>query len=350
MRFADPVYLFFLLSVPVYLWLRYFSGGRVEPRIQVSSTLLFQGKGSLLEKLHRPLSDILLMLSVVFLVLALARPQGGRSIQSQSNFGVDIILVMDTSASMTFVDSIPADLPARVYMGQKLYLDRERRLLEINRLSIARKVIRAYIQQQTFNRIGIVEFASYSFTRSPLTLDKNMLTRIIDDMVISPHGQTTAIGMGISTAINRLRHSQAKSKVIILLTDGDNNAGLIDPLTAAQIAREKGIRIYTIGLGNPDQYLIPRDESFNLYMLDTGKSVNEAVLQEIANLTGGKFYRAVDEQTLQTIYADIDQLEKTHFQIKRRVLYKELFLGFALAGTLLLLAFIAWNSLIIRLP
>ncbi len=350
MRFANPWYLLILLAIPLILWFKYGRKSWSEPRIRLSSLLLYQGKRTLLEKIYRPLTDILFFAALAMLIIALARPQGGRDIQSQSNFGVDIILAMDTSASMTFVDTIPADLPSRYYLGGRVFFDDDKRLLQKNRLNIAKNVIRNYIQNQTFNRIGIVEFASYSYTRSPLTLDKNMLVSIINEMNISAQGQTTAIGMGISTAINRLRHSQAKSKVIILLTDGDNNAGLIEPVTAANIAREKGMRIYTIGLGNPDQFLQPTDGTFTRYILNSGKSVNEDVLRQIAQITGGKFYRAVDEKTLKEIYEDIDQLEKTQIQVKRKVLYKELFPVFSLLGALFLLFYVSLSGLVVKLP
>ncbi len=353
MRFASPWFLSLLIVIPLYIWMKFFRkpARRLnDPGVQVSSLQLFFHKPSFLEKAYKIISEVLLSLALLFLIFAMARPQGGKDIQSNKNFGIDIVLAMDTSASMSYVDTIPSDLPTRQFMGERIYMDRNKKLENLNRLNTAKSVIKQYVEKQTYNRIGIVEFASYSFTRCPLTLDKTMLSDILDDLQISAHGQFTAIGMGISTAVNRLKHSTAKSKVIILLTDGDNNAGLIDPLTAADIARNKKIKIYTISLGNPDHFLAPMDMQMQAYRLHSGASVNEESLQEIANMTGGKFYRATDEESLKSIYEEIDKLEKTQITVKRRVLYKELFIQFSLMGILFLLAYIIFNSTILKLP
>jgi Ca-activated chloride channel family protein len=286
----------------------------------------------------------------VFFIFALARPLGGHSINSENYFGVDIILAIDVSGSMLFVDRIPFSLPYRDFGGQRIYYDKKRELIAYNRLNSAKKVIKEYVNKQTFNRIGLVLFAGYSYTKCPLTLDKSMLSQIIDDIDFLQENDGTAIGMGIATSVNRLKKSEAKSKVIILLTDGNNNSGMIDPVTAANIAKDLNVRIYTIGLGNPEGYLQPTSTDFNEYVVQTGAGLDEKILQAIADTTDGKFYRAYDPDSLRKIYADIDQLEKSKIEVKRRILYKENFLPFLIAGFVFFLAYLALSSLVIKIP
>jgi Ca-activated chloride channel family protein len=178
-----------------------------------------------------------------------------------------------------------------------------------------------------------------------------MLSQIINEIQFDPQiGDSTAIGMGIATAVNRLRKSDAKSKVIILLTDGNNNSGMIDPLSAANIAREYGIRIYTIGLGNPQAFLQPVSADFTQYVLQLGEGIDEKTLQGIADTTGGKFYRANDPTSLKKIYDDIDHLEKSKIEVKRRVLYKENFMPFLVLGLVFLAAYIVFTGAVTKLP
>jgi Ca-activated chloride channel family protein len=354
MKFANPFYLLLIFIPLIYLFLKYkrlpFLNISLSPTLFFSSGDIFSKKSSPLAKIFHPVSDTILTLALIFFIIALARPLGGHSINNEKYYGIDIILAVDVSGSMLNVDLVPSSMPYRDVQGQRYYFDSTRSLIRNNRLNSAKNVIKEYINKQTFNRIGLVLFAGYSYTKCPLTLDKNMLDKIIDDVNFTSENDGTAIGMGIATSINRLRKSDAKSKVIILLTDGINNSGMIDPLSAANIARDLSIRVYAIGMGNPDGYLQPVNTDFNEYVLQMGAGLDEKNLQSIADTTGGKFYRAYDPDSLRKIYNDIDKLEKSKIEIKRRVLYNENFMPFLIIGFVLFIAYILFNTIIIRIP
>ncbi len=351
MKFANPFYLFFLFVPVIYIFLKY--RGRfkqLNPTLLFSSTDIFIKGSSFLARYFHPLADILICSSLVFFIIALARPLGGHSINNEKYLGIDIVLAIDLSGSMLNVDSIPAGLPYRDMLGQRIYYDTGHKLIPYNRINSAKKVMTEYVNKQTFNRIGIVVFAGYSYTKCPLTLDKNMLAQIIDSLQFDQENDSTAIGMGIATSINRLKKSDAASKVIILLTDGMNNSGMIDPISAANIARDLKIKIYTVGLGNPEGYLQPASTDFNEYVLQFGEGIDEKTLQTIGDSTGGKFYRANDPDTLRAIYNDIDKLEKSKIEVKRRVLYNENFMPFLVIGLILILCYLSFTSLVIKIP
>lgn len=355
MRFASPYFLLLLILPLLFMFLKYRKDLlskkiRLNPTLLFSSTLIFSKNESLLAKIYNPLSDLLIGAAMVFLIIALARPLGGQSINTEKFFGIDIVLAVDVSGSMLNVDTIPSNLPYRELIGRRVYYDMKHSLIPFNRINSAKKVIVEYVNKQEFNRIGMVVFAGYSYTKCPLTLDKNILVQIINGIEFNPENDGTAIGMGIATSVNRLKKSEAKSKVIILLTDGNNNSGMIDPLSAAAIARELNIRIYTIGLGNPEGYLQPSSIDFNEYVLQTGAGIDEQILQNIADTTGGKFYRAYDPDSLRKIYDDIDKLEKSRIEVKRRVLYKENFMPFLVIGLILLISHIAFGNVVTKIP
>ncbi|OHD55029.1 MAG: hypothetical protein A2Y33_14570, partial [Spirochaetes bacterium GWF1_51_8] len=326
MMFGSPWFLLFLLAIPLYLILKY-RGVNLSPTLLYSSNSLLSRRTTAVGRMFDIIADVLLCASLAFLIVALARPLGGEQISNEKNYGIDIVLAIDVSGSMLFVDKIPSSMPYRDVLGTRIYYDPQHKLIEYNRLNSSKKVIVEYIKKQSYNRIGIVTFANFSFTRCPLTLDKNMLLKIVtEDIGFDPKNSSTAMGMGLATAINRLRKSDAKSKVIILLTDGVNNAGWIDPLTAANIARDMGIRVYTIGIGNPHGYLAPADfNAMTEYYLQSEIGFDEDVLRKIADITGGKFYKAEDPDSLKEIYDDIDKLEKSKMEIKIRTLFKEEF-------------------------
>ncbi|NPV00237.1 MAG: VWA domain-containing protein [Brevinematales bacterium] len=355
MIFASPWFLLFLAAIPVYLVFKYRGTklGRMNmtPTMLYSSNSLLSRRTTAIGRLFDIIGDILFCTALAFFIVALARPLGGEEISNERNFGIDIVLAIDVSGSMMFVDRIPSGIPYRDVLGTRIYYDQNHTLVGLNRLNSAKKVISGYINKQNFNRIGIVTFAGYSFTRCPLTLDKSMLLKIISDLNFDPKNDGTAIGMGLATAVNRLRKSDAKSKVIILLTDGVNNAGWIDPATAATIARDMGIRIYTIGVGNPHGYLAPADfASMNEYYLQTEVGFDEGVLRKIAEITGGKFYKAEDPDSLKEIYDDIDKLEKSKIDIKIRTLFKENFMIFLTVGFILFASYIVFTSFVIKIP
>lgn len=352
MRFLHPWYFLALLVIPFYLWLRYshrFWGRKGDASLVVSDLRLF-GRENLWTIWYERILDILVVVGLFFGIVALARPIGGQTIAQDNLYGVDIVLVLDVSETMLFVDEVPSFLVKRRLYGEMIYEDPSGRITEYTRLESAKRVIKSYVEKQAQNRIGVVLFGTYAYTLTPLTYDRDMVLRLIDGIMFNPANNRTAIGMGVATAINRFASSKAKSKVIILLTDGMNNAGLVDPKTATGIAKEKGIRIYTIGFGNPDMVLQPADRSGRFYVLRSGESIDEKLLAWMAEETGGKYYRAYDRETLATIYDDIDKLEKSKITIQRRLFWTENFWPFALVSWLCLVLWMGIQVVWIRLP
>ena len=354
MRFASPWFLLFLLAIPLYIFFRYFQAKKgkinLSPSLLFSSNEILSKKNTNLGRFFNLVGDTLLMAAAFFLIIALARPLGGQDITDEKAYGIDIILAIDVSGSMMFVDTVSVDVPYRDIMGTRVYYDQSHKLQEYNRLNSAKQVIAQYIQKQEFNRIGIVVFAGYSYTKCPLTLDKNMLLEILSGVEFRADNDGTAIGMGIANSVNRLRKSQSRSKVIILLTDGKNNAGIIDPNSAATLARDLGIRIYTIGVGNPTGFLQPDFNTMTEYVFQRGEYFDPEALKQIANITGGRFYQAEDPDSLNQIYDDIDKLEKSKIEIKRRVMYKEDFMPYLATGFILLALYIIFTAIVIKAP
>ncbi|MDD5066063.1 MAG: VWA domain-containing protein [bacterium] len=275
------------------------------------------------------------LLALFFLILSLARPQGGQKILDTEAKGIDIMLVLDISGTMQAEDFKPQ-----------------------NRLFVAKKVLSSFIKGRRTDRIGLVSFAGESYTACPLTLDYPVILDQLKTLKFGSIQDGTAIGMAIANAVNRLQYSKARNKIIILLTDGENNAGVIDPLTAAQAAAAYGIRVYTIGVGKLGGAPIPfqhpvfgkqyyRNPDGSLYLT----KLDERTLEEIANLTDGKYYRATDSDTLKAIYGKIDKLEKTKIKAKQYIHYTESFPVFLVMGLLCLLAYLVLDNIIfIKVP
>jgi len=277
--------------------------------------------------LLRRLPAILRALGLALLVIALARPLKGLQARPDRTDVVDIMLCVDVSGSMQAMDFS--------YGGRSL-----------NRLEVTKEAVRDFIESRKMkstdrygiDRVGLVLYAGYAWTQCPLTLDYGILERELDLARIadSRGKQGTAIGSAIGLAVSKLRKSEAKSKVIILLTDGLNNAGELDPLTAAQIAKDYGIRIYTIGAGSQDEVLVPQQGILGVMMAPMHMPIDVETLEKIANMTGAKFYRATDTESLQGAYAEINQLETTEIEISDYYEYEEVFMPWAIAGTLVL--------------
>jgi len=298
-RFASPALL--LLAVPVLLgavasargWL----GGRAGAL--VSSLGLFSGR-------HRGWRYALLgglrTLALLGLVVALARPQSGHSEVTVSTEGVDVMLALDTSGSMRAEDIQPG-----------------------NRLAAARTVARRFVEARPYDRTGLVVFASQAFTQCPLTLDHAVLLRLIDQVNFGMVEDGTAIGVALACAVNRLRSSPAKSKVVVLLTDGRNNMGSIDPLTAARVAQSYGVKVYTVGVGVEGMALYPVDDPVMGRRYERLESdVDEGVLRKIADITGGRYYRATSGHELSAIYDEINRLEKSRIDERVTMEYNDL--------------------------
>ena len=261
---------------------------------------------------HAPF--VLRMAALATLVVALARPQSAEQNTRTNTDGIDIMLALDVSGSMLARDFRP------------------------DRLEAAKEVAGSFISDRYGDRIGLVVFAGEAFTQSPLTADQSTLLTLLGRVRSGLIEDGTAIGNGLATAINRLRESNAKSKVIILLTDGENNRGEIAPLTAAEIARDQGIRVYTIGVGTRGTAPYPTVDFFgNPTVVQAKVQIDEKILGEIADLTGGRYFRATDNAKLQSIYDEINQLEKSKVEISQYTTYTEEYLRWAAAALALLL-------------
>ena len=255
---------------------------------------------------------VLRCLTVALLIVALARPQTSESNETSTTEGVDIVMSLDISGSMLARDFRP------------------------DRITAAKDVAQAFIMERPNDRIGLVVFAGESFTQSPLTTDKATLITLLSRVRSGMIEDGTAIGNGLATAVNRLKESPAKSKVVILLTDGVNNRGQIAPLTAAEIAKTFGIRVYTIGVGTRGMAPTPAIDMWGrLTFVQAEVEIDEDVLTQIAEMTGGKYFRATDNNKLKDIYEEINALEKTRVEVDSQTRYYEKFMPFVLAALLL---------------
>ena len=331
MQFASPHYLWLLtLLAPMtayYVW-RTMQGGAAI-RISTVAGVLHAPKTMRHYLRHLPFA--LRAAAFALLVVALARPQDIEQNVRTNTEGIDIVLAIDVSASMLARDFRP------------------------DRITAAKEVAGSFVADRYGDRIGLVVFAAEAFTQSPLTTDQSTLQTLLARIrsgLIDDSG--TAIGNGLATAINRLRESEAKSKVIILLTDGVNNRGQIAPMTAAEIARVQGIRVYTIGVGTEGTAPYP---AVDIYGQPTGDvvmakvEIDEKTLGAMADLTGGKYFRATDNAKLKAIYDEINQLEKSKVEVTERISYHERFLVWALAALgALLLEFLLSNLVLKRIP
>ena len=289
MEYSNPEWFWALVFVPVIIGLylyRFFTKKRSS--ITFSSIHYFEGmSGNWKSHLHW-LTFTFFVAGIVFLIIALARPQYKLTTIERNAEGIDIVLVLDMSSSMKAEDLKP------------------------NRFEASREVAKQFVDKRLSDRIGLVTFAMKSFTVCPPTLDYRLLKQLIDEVQMGIIEDGTAIGMGIATAINRLKDSEAKSKVIIILTDGDNNAGEIDPVTAADLALTYGIKIYTIGAGTRGTAPFPvQDPIFGPRYRNIQVNIDEEMLTRVAELTGGKYYRATNTEQLAQIYDQIDELEKS---------------------------------------
>ncbi|MFM9951569.1 MAG: vWA domain-containing protein [Saprospiraceae bacterium] len=312
MRWLHPefLYLFLLLPVAVFwYWLRY---RKRYPTFRLSSLQAVRAGGSWRGRLQLVL-PMLRIFAFAALIMAVARPQEPLQEEKVKGEGIDIVLSMDLSSSMLAMDFKP------------------------NRLEVAKRVASEFVDKRTFDRVGIVVFAGEAFTQCPLTTDHRIVKEFLSRLECGNLEDGTAIGMGLATAVNRLKDTKAKSKVIILLTDGVNNTGYQSPQLAAKIAKEFSIKIYTIGIGASGEAHTPVSRrSDGTYIFGLARvEMDEPLMREIAQLTGGQYYRATTEQELEQIYAQIDQLEKSEIEITSYKRYGELFRWFVLCAVVL---------------
>jgi len=326
-RFADPAFLWLLLVVPAYLVVSLRLSRRMEPAVSFPLARLAGEQAGSSGAWKRAVSTAVRCLVLALVVVGLARPQAGRGTETVLSEGIDILLVLDVSGSMRAEDFKPA-----------------------NRLAVAKSVVADFIDGRVSDRIGMVVFASEAYTQCPLTLDYEVLHELLDSVELGMiDEQSTAIGLALATAANRLRESEAESKVVVLLTDGRNNAGEIDPLTAAQAAAALGIRVYTVAAGTPEGGPIPVDDPvWGRRYVTVPTDIDEDVLREIARITGGRYFRAKTEGMLAEVYGTIDELEKTKVEVKHFTSYTELGPRFAIAALLAVLAELLLTATVLR--
>lgn len=307
--------LFIVLAIGLLVYYFRFKRAKVSS-IRYSDVNLVRRLKPSLRLRERHVLPVLRALAIVFLAFALARPQSGRKGQEVSSEGIDIMLVLDISGSMRAEDFKPH-----------------------NRLYVAKQVIKEFIEGRQSDRMGLVVFSKQSFTQCPLTLDYGVLFNFLEKVDFGMIEDGTAIGLAIANAVNRLRESDAKSKVAILLSDGRNNAGEIDPVTAAKAAKAMNVKMYTIGAGKPGNAPIPVDHPiFGKRYIWAETEIDESTLKEIARITGGEYFRAKDEEALARIYRQISRMERTEIKVKEYLQYNELFSNYAFVGLVLLLA------------
>lgn len=310
--FAYPWVFFFLLVIPVMIGWYLKQQRKRQATFLVSSVKPFRNSTSFRATLvHAPF--VCRVLAVACILVALARPQFRNREEEVTGEGIDIVLCIDISGSMLAEDFTP------------------------NRMEAAKQVATEFVDNRPTDRLGVVIFSGESFTQCPLTSDHIALKSQIAAIKSGLLEDGTAIGSGLATGVDRLRSSQSKSKVIILLTDGENNGGLIDPKTAKEIAKAMHVRVYTIGVGTEGYAPMPQNTPLGVVRTNEKVNIDEKLLTEIATETGGQYFRAKDNASLEKIYKDIDQLEKTKIEITSFDRYTEEFMPFAIAAAVLLL-------------
>lgn len=293
MQFAHPGYLWLLLIlVPIIVWY-VFKHREAHPALHISSTLPFSEVGRSYKEYLMHGLFVLRLFTITCVIVILARPQTHDSWNTTNTEGIDIILALDVSPSMLAKDFTP------------------------DRLEAAKKVAINFVSSRESDNIGVVMFAEECLTGVPMTMDRSILTNYIQGIQMNMLGSSTAIGDGIITSVNRIKNGKAKSKIIILLTDGSNNSGIVAPKTAAEVAKKFGVKIYTIGIGTNGTALFPQISYFGkIEYVPQEVVIDEATLKEIAATTGGKYFRATGNNVLQDVFDQIDQLEKTEMDIR----------------------------------
>ncbi len=311
--YAHPEMFYLLLGlVPLIAWY-IFRQKKLNASLQISTTRGLSGAPKTWKHYLRHLIFVTRVLALSLLIVVLARPQSTESWENQQTEGIDIVMAIDVSTSMLARDLKP------------------------DRLEAAKDVATQFIAGRPYDRIGLVVFAGESFTQCPLTTDHAVVTNLLRETQTGILEDGTAIGNGLATAVNRLKESSAVSRVVILLTDGENNRGEIPPLTAAEIAKTFGIRVYTIGVGTEGTAPYPVQTNFGTRIQQVQVKIDEETLQSIANTTDGEYFRATDNEKLQQIYEQIDQLEKSKIEVKEFSRKQEEFQPFAWAALALII-------------
>ena len=312
MEFAHPLYLYLLLLLlPLIAWY-IVKLSRTQASFRLASTDAFREMPRTLKVYLRHLPFVLRVITMALVIIVLARPQAINSWQTTESQGIDIVLAVDISGSMLAQDLTP------------------------DRLTAAIKVASEFVADRPNDKIGLVIFAGESFTQCPLTTDHKVLLNLLNEVKFGMIEDGTAIGLGLANSVNRLKDSDSQSKVVILLTDGTNNRGQIAPLTAADLARSYGIRVYTIGVGTQGMAPTPVQTPFGVRIQNVEVDIDEKTLTEIASMTGGQYFRAEDNEGLSNIYDEIDEMEKYLINVQNVTRKQELYLPFALLALALI--------------
>ncbi len=311
-----------LVPMVLYYILRQRRGG-VAVTISTTAPLSHAGRTPMFYIRHLPF--VLLLAAVALMIVAAARPQSSSDSSTSTTEGIDVVVALDISTSMLARDFTP------------------------DRVNAAKEISSRFILDRPNDRIGLTVFAGEAFTQSPLTSDHRTLVNLLSQVEMGIIADGTAIGNGLTTAVNRLRDSQSPSKVVILLTDGENNSGQIDPMTAAELAKEFGIRVYTIGVGSEGTAPYPAYDAWgDIVYQDIEVKIDDELLTNISELTGGKYFRATSNDKLEQIYSEIDKLEKIKVEVEHTVRYHEHFALFLALSILSLLLMAAFEYIIIR--
>jgi len=314
-HFASQAYFFLLILIPLLIAWYIFVKKRGQRFIFYSSKQLIKDSDRTVKAFFIKNLFFIKLMALVIFILALTRPQILNYYDKESKKGIDILISLDISGSMASIDFKPR-----------------------NRLEVAKEVISGFIQKRETDRLGLVIFAGTSYTKCPLTVDYEMLSYFLGDTSIGELEDGTALGMALATSVNRIRYSRSRTKIIILLTDGVNNRGEIDPRDAAKIAKDFNVKVYTIGVGTRGKAPYPVKDSFGRvqYMM-VDVQIDEELLKEIANNTGGLYFRATDKDSLQRIFSEIDRWEKTEISTRRYYNARDIYLYFIIAAFALFL-------------
>jgi len=308
--FANPEFLYLLAIVPVFIIWYIFKRKKINASLRFSATIGFMEAGKTLKFYLRHLPQVLRILSIILIILVLARPQSTDNWEDTNTEGIDIVIALDISGSMLAEDFSP------------------------NRLEASKNVAIQFVSGRPDDRIGLVVFSGESFTQCPITTDHAVLINLFKDIKSGMIEDGTAIGLGLANSVSRLKDSNTKSKVVILLTDGVNNQGEIAPQTAAELAQTFGIRVYTVGVGSMGTAPYPFQTAFGTQYQNVEVKIDEDALREIADLTDGRYFRATNNQKLVEIYKEIDQLEKTKIEVKQYSKKKEEYLLLAILAVI----------------
>lgn len=309
-HFANKIYFLCLIIIPLLVLWHLYLKKKGKRFILFSSKKLIKSSDSTVKAFFIKNLFYLKLLALFLFITALARPQELSYYEKENKKGIDILISLDISGSMASIDFTPK-----------------------NRLEVAKDVIADFIQKRSTDRLGLVIFAGTSYTKCPLTIDYDMLKYFLEETRIGELEDGTALGMALATSVNRIRNSKSKTKIIILLTDGVNNRGEIAPRDAAQIAKDFNVKVYTIGVGTKGKApypVIDANGRKQLYMIDV--EIDEELLKEIANNTGGLYFRAADKEQLQQIFDEIDRWEKTEISTKRYYNARDLYIYFIIAA------------------